>query len=79
MVHDYIMNNLSANNLLANTTSATSFLENSVSLKNKSVKKNGFSFQTSALIALVNIQCYKFDINLDSHTNIINFNVNVST
>ncbi len=70
---------LSANNLLANTTSATSFIENSVSLTNKYVKKYEFSFQTSTPIAPVNTPYYQFDIKLNNYTNIINFNSNVPT
>jgi hypothetical protein len=70
---------LSANTISSNTVSAISFLENSVSLTNKYVRKSGFSFQTSTPIALVNTPYFKFDINLNNYTNTINFNTNVPT
>ncbi len=64
---------LSANNLLANTVSATSFIDNSVRITNKYVNIYGLSFLPSTSVALVNTPCFKFDINLHNCTNIIIF------
>ena len=56
-----------------NSLSATAFLENNVSLTNKYVKKYGFSFLTSTPIAIVNTPYFKYDINLNNYTTIVNF------
>jgi hypothetical protein len=61
------------NDLSANNIKAISFLENNVSLTNKYVKKYGFSFIASTPIAIVNTPYYKYDIDLNKYTNIVNF------
>jgi hypothetical protein len=61
------------NDLSANNIKAISFIENNVSLINKYVKKYGFSFLTATPIAIVNTPYFKYDINLNNYTTIINF------
>ena len=61
------------NDLSANNIKATAFIENNVSLINKYVKKYGFSFLTATPIAIVSTPYFKYDINLNNYTTIINF------
>lgn len=62
-----------------NSIRAISFIENSVSLINKYVKKYGFSFITATPIAIVSTPYYKYDINLNNYTTIVNFDGVVPT
>ena len=62
-----------------NNISAITFLENNVSLTTKYIKKYGFSFLTATPIAIVNTPYFKYDIDLDKYTTIINFDNLVPT
>jgi hypothetical protein len=67
------------NDLSANNIKAVSFIENNVSLINKYVKKHGFSFLTATPISIVSTPYFKYDINLNNYTTIVNFDDIVPT